>query len=148
MKKMKIWRIMFMALAVFYLASCSDAKDGDWDPMVWKAEVSVQSSDGAYIVSPAGDELTFSCRNYSRPWIENAESGGEYIFPHREANDFCTITAEWFKAEISENRLSVVFDANETGENRTVQLTVTAGDIFHTFKFKQPVRGDFTTIDN
>ena len=64
-------------------------------------------------------------------------SNGEYFYPPREANDFHTITTDWFKAEMSGNKLKVVFKANETAENRTLQLTVTAGDIFYTFKFKQ-----------
>ena len=37
-----------MMLAAFSLASCSsDEKDGDWDTMVWKAEVPVvKTTDG------------------------------------------------------------------------------------------------------
>ena len=38
----KIWRLAFAMLAAFSLVSCSsESKDGDWDPMVWKAEVPV-----------------------------------------------------------------------------------------------------------
>ena len=41
MRTMKLWRnILVMTAAMLSLASCSsDEKDGDWDPMVWKAEV-------------------------------------------------------------------------------------------------------------
>ena len=138
MKTIKIWRIMFMTLAVFSLASCSsDDPDGKWDPMVWKAEMPVQTTDGIYNVSATGGEFTFSCRNYSGPWMSEAVSNGEYFYPPRESNDYHTITTDWFKAEISGNKLKVVFEANDTAEERPLQLTVTAGDIFHTFKFKQ-----------
>ena len=85
-----------------------------------------------------GTEFTFSCQNYSSPWIDNAVSNGEYYYPPREANDYHTISADWFKVEISGNKLTVVFEANNTAAERPLQLTVTAGDIFYTFKFKQP----------
>ena len=138
MRTMKIWRIAFTMLAAFSLASCSSYEpDGKWDSMVWKAEVPVQTTDGVYNVSEAGTEFTFSCQNYSSPWIENAMSNGEYFYPPREANDFHTITTDWFKAEMSRNKLKVILEPNKTAEERTLQLTVTAGDIFYTFKFKQ-----------
>ena len=139
MKHQKIWRsILVMAVAVLALNSCSEEKkDGDWDPMVWKAEVPVQVTDGVYDVPQAGAEFTFSCRNYSAPLMQEAESNGEYCFPPREANDYHTITTDWFKAEMSGTKLKVVFKANDTKEERPLRLTVTAGDIFHSFKFKQ-----------
>ena len=137
MNTMKILRNIIMLLAALSFASSCDDLDGKWDPMVWKAEVPVQTTDGIYNVSEAGGEFTFSCRNYSSPWINNASSNGEYYYPPREKNDNHTITADWFKAEISGNKLKVVFKDNDTKEERPLQLIVTAGDIFHTFRFKQ-----------
>lgn len=139
MKTMKIWRnILVMTIAVLSLASC-DKKDplGKWDPMDWEAEVPVQITDGVYNVSAAGSEFTFACRNYSNTWIEEALFNGKYYHPPYELNDYRTITVDWFKAEASGNRLKVVIDANETAEDRQIELTVTAGDCFYTFKFKQ-----------
>ena len=136
MKSLKILGIAFAMLAA--LASCSkDAPDGKWDAMVWKAEVPVRATDGVYTVPEAGAEFTFTCQNYSSPWIENALSGGNYYFPQDKAGDFHHISAGWFRAEMSGKRLTVVFEANETAEERLLTLTVTAGDIFHTFRFKQ-----------
>ena len=138
MKKMKILRIMFMMLAGFSIASCSTTDpDGKWDPMDWKAEVPVQTTDGIYDISANGTEFTFSCNNYSSTWIENAVSNGVYYYPSREANVYHVVTTDWFKAETIGNKLKIVFEANETAEERPLQLTVTAGDIFYTFKFKQ-----------
>lgn len=139
MKTLKTWRILFvMTVAVLSLASCSsDDPVGKWDPMVWKAEVPIQMNDDVYNVSADGTEFTFSCQNYSRPWVENALSDGKYYYPPRNVDDYFSISAEWFKVKISGNKLKVVFEANETAEERPLQLTVTAGDIFYTFKFKQ-----------
>ncbi|MBO7128930.1 MAG: hypothetical protein J6W05_04070 [Prevotella sp.] len=138
MKMVKIWRnILVITVAILSFYSCSDEKDGDWDPMVWKADVPVQMTDGVYIISANGTEYTFSCQNYSSPWVENAVSNGEYYYPPRETNNYHTISADWFKGEISGNKLRVVFEANETTEEKALQLTVTAGDIFYTFMFKQ-----------
>ncbi|MBR6997456.1 MAG: BACON domain-containing protein [Prevotella sp.] len=136
MKTLKCSGIAFAMLAT--LASCSsDAPVGKWDAMVWKAEVPVRATDGVYTVPEAGAEFTFTCQNYSSPWIENALSGGNYYFPQDKAGDFHHISAGWFRAEMSGKRLTVVFEANETAEERLLTLTVTAGDIFHTFRFKQ-----------
>ena len=136
MKTLKCLGIAFAMLAT--LASCSsDAPVGKWDAMVWKAEVPVHATDGVYTVPEAGAEFTFTCQNYSSPWIENALSDGGYCFPPREAGDFHHLSAEWFRAEMSGMHLAVVFEANETAEERLLTLTVTAGDIFHTFRFKQ-----------
>ncbi len=139
MKKMKFLRIILvMTVAVISLASCDIADpDGKWTPMDWEAEVPVQITDGIYNVSAAGSEFTFACQNYSKPWIADALFNGKYYFPPLELNDYRTITVDWFKAEISGNKLKVVFEANQTAEERPIQLTVTAGDCFYTFKFKQ-----------
>ena len=139
MKTMKSWRIILvMTVAILSLVSC-DREDpvGKWDPMDWEAEGPVQITDNVYNVSAAGTELTFSCQNYAYPWVAEVKLNGKYYFPPLELNDYRTITVDWFKAEISGNKLKVVFEANETAEERPIQLTVTAGDCFYTFKFKQ-----------
>ena len=137
MNKMKFLRIILvMTVAVISLASCDITDpDGKWTPMDWEAEGPVQITDGVYNVSAAGSEFTFACQNYSKPWIADALFNGKYY--HHELNDMRTITVDWFKASISENMLKVVIDANETAEDRQIELTVTAGDCFYTFKFKQ-----------
>ena len=139
MKTMKSWRIILvMTVAILSLVSC-DREDpvGKWDPVDWEAEGPVQITDNVYNVSAAGTELTFSCQNYAYPWVAEVKLNGKYYFPPLELNDYRTITVDWFKAEISGNKLKVVFEANQTAEERPIQLTVTAGDCFYTFKFKQ-----------
>ena len=131
-----------LAMLSLSLASCdsNDKKEGDWDSMIWEAEAQVQKTDGIYHVPTNGGTMTFTCHNYSAPWIENAESGGNYYFPSREEGVYHTITMDWFKAEIVGNKLNVTFDSNENHQARPLKLEVTAGDIFYTFKFEQSAK--------
>ena len=107
--------------------------------MDWQAEVETNWQNSAFVIDANGGEFVASCRNYSKPWFMYAFTGGEYINPRYENEnpDLYTITAEWFKAEIKGNILTVTFDSNQTNEVRPLELTVTAGDIFYTFSFRQ-----------
>ena len=132
---MKPWRIAFMMLAAFSLASCSKEKDGDWDPMKWNADEPVQITDGVYNVSADEGTVSFSCSNYSKPWLSSAKVNGEDIHPDKDNSGL--IDSENFRAEIQGNKLSVHFKANESAQERSFSITVTAGDIFYTFNFEQ-----------
>lgn len=133
-----IYAISFVMLASYTFTSCIiEEPDGKWDSMVWTVEEPVQKTGGAYTVSASGFVITFSCENYSSPWIENAEYGGEWYFPPREESNYHTIKTDWFNAELKGNKLKVTFEPNETTSERLLKLTVTAGDIFYTFHFKQ-----------
>ena len=140
MKTMKIWRnISVMCAALLSLASCSsESKDGDWDPMVWKAEVPIQTTDKVYNVSGDGETITFSCLNYSKPWFAGAEVDGEPILPPlMDEIGYGLIYGENFRAEIHGNKLSIEFKPNKKAQATNTSITVTAGDIFYTFRFKQ-----------
>ena len=53
-KSTKHWAaILVMFAAIFTFFSC-DKDDGDWDPMVWKAEVPVVKSGDSFEVSDRG----------------------------------------------------------------------------------------------
>jgi hypothetical protein len=136
---MKIWRNIFLMLAAFSLTSCSsESKVGDWDPMVWKAEVPVQTTDKVYNVSEDGETIIFSCLNYSKPWFSEAEVDGEPILPpYMDEIGYGLIYGENFRAEIHGNKLSIEFKPNKTAQTTNTSITVTAGDIFYTFRFKQ-----------
>jgi len=130
-------KLLFILSAAFVLSSCSStALDGDWDPMKWNAEQKLTSDNGAYIIPADGETITFVCKNYSKPWMSEANVNGKYFFPDYEANDYKSVTGDWFAASIQDNRLSVTFTENTAAE-RSVAITVTAGDIFYTFKFRQ-----------
>lgn len=136
---MKTMRTIFAMLAALCLLSCGkdNNKSLDWDQMIWTNEESGQVAGNLLTVSSAGTELGFLCKNYSSPWIDSADSNGEHFFPPIENNDYRTLTTDWFKAEINGNKLKVVIEANNTEAERSLELVVTAGDIFYTFVFKQ-----------
>ncbi len=128
-----------MTLAVFSLASCSK-EDGDMDPMEWKTDESVVITDGIYGVSADGESFTFTCSNYSNPWIHDAKDNGKVVFSLTEDNNASgLIITDNFCAEIQGNKLIVNIKANESSQKRDFSVTVTAGDIFYTFYFKQSV---------
>lgn len=143
MKKLKIRQIIMAITAVITLTSCnSDEYDGDWDDMIWKTEVKATEQDGTYLVPATGGELTFSCKNYSDPWISNVRYARKYYYPiavdkEYDETDWYTISLDWFKAEIKDNLLKVTFEPNQATTERPIKLTVTAGDIFYTFYFRQ-----------
>ena len=146
MKKLRLWQIAVAMTAAITLTSCgSDEHDdlvGDWDDMIWKTEVKATEQDGAYMVPATGGELTFSCKNYSDPWISNVRYARKYYYPiavdkEYDETDWYTISLDWFKAEITGNLLKVTFAPNQATTERPIKLYVTAGDIFYTFYFRQ-----------
>lgn len=132
---MKPWRIALITIAALSLASCSKEKDGDWDPMEWKADEPVQATGDAYVVSADEETITFTCSNYTKPWFSSAKDNGKDIFP--EKDDLGLIDSKSFRAEMEGNKLAIVFKENESAQERSFSITVTAGDIFYTFHFKQ-----------
>ena len=140
MKRFKFTFLTILA-AVFatrHLSSCSDSDpDGKWDSMQWVKESTYPEEDGTYIVNAEGGVFTFECRNYSQPWIENANIDGGNYYPNREEDDYHNLTTDGFKVSVKGNQLIVTFEPNRSGAARHVVLTVTAGDIFYTFKFTQ-----------
>lgn len=143
MKKLRLWQIAVAMTAVITLTSCnSDEYDGDWDDMIWKTEVKATEQDGTYLVAATGGEFTFSCKNYQHPWISEALYAGEYYNPDVQDDEHHTrdskkLTLDWFKAEITDNLLKVTFEPNQATTERPIKLTITAGDIFYTFYFRQ-----------
>ena len=146
MKKLRLWQIAVAMTAAITLTSCgSDEHDdlvGDWDNMIWKTEAPVTMKSDTYIVPATGGELTFSCKNYSDPWISNVRYARKYYYPiavdkEYDETDWYTISLDWFKAEITGNLLKVTFAQNQATTERPIKLTVTAGDIFYTFYFRQ-----------
>ena len=140
MKRFKFTFLTILAavFATIQLSSCSDSDpDGKWDPMQWVNESTYPEENGKYLVNAEGSVITFVCNNYDAPWIEEANVDGDYCFPNREEDDYHNLTTYGFKASMKGNRLIVTFEPNRSGAARHIVLTVTAGDIFYTFKFTQ-----------
>ena len=131
-----IYEIMFVMLAALALASCSS--DPEWDNMVWHADVPVQITDGVYNVSETGEEFTFSCRNHSGHWFSDAVEEGEQFYPpYINHPEYPTLQGKHFAAEIHGNKLTISFEPNTDSSVRNTSITVTTGDVFYTFNFKQ-----------
>lgn len=141
-KTMKIRTTILVVCAITFSFFSCDRNDGDGDSMVWKAEVPVTISSNTYNVSNHGGTIAFTCRNYSNPRISVAMSGETHDFPERifheiEINDSHKVTTDWFVAEIVGNKLTISFEPNNESWEQLLNLTVTSGDVFYTFNFKQ-----------
>ena len=136
---MKTTKILLGALMVLTVLAACDVieKDGDWDPMVWTIDNSDEKTDIIHEIPAEGGTISFTCKNYSSPWIVIAADEEKQYFPPRENDNYRIIVTDWFKADMVGNKLQVTFEANTTEKERPLRLLVTAGDIFYTFGFKQ-----------
>ena len=139
-KKSRNWPIAMAIIAALSFTSCNEDVEraiGDWDEMIWKTEAQTTQKDDAYIIDANGGEITFTCSNYSDPWLADADSLDKHYYITHENGYARRCDADWFKADINDNVLKVTFKANPKSVERPLKLTVTAGDIFHAFNFKQ-----------
>lgn len=139
-KKTRNWPIAMTIIAALSFTSCNEDVEralGDWDEMIWKTEAQTTQKDDAYIIDANGGEITFICSNYSDSWLSSADSLDKHYYIEYDVRSY---DADWFKADINDNVLKVTFKANPNPAERPLKLTVTAGDIFHTFNFKQSAK--------
>ena len=139
-KKSRNWPIVIAIIAALSFTSCNEDVEralGDWDEMIWKTEAQTTQKDDAYIIDANGGEITFTCSNYSAPWLADADSLDKHYYIEYDVRSY---DADWFKADINDNVLKVTFKANPYPAERPLKLTVTAGDIFHAFYFKQSAK--------
>ena len=108
--------------------------------MIWETEVPVTKQDDTYLVAATGGEFTFSCVNYSTPWISIFVCPKELYRPTVE-NGFpvnpMIVSLDWFRAEMKGNQLKVTFYENQQTEERPMKVDVSAGDVFYSFYFRQ-----------
>ena len=137
-----VFSAMILGVTAVSFVSCDDSKEdiGFWEEMKWDATSGQIAQNGTYQISADGETITFNCNNYKSPWINNALSGIEYYYPNYEANEYNKLESDWFLATMSGNQLRITFEPNNTGEDRPLELCVTGGDIFHTFKFIQKAK--------
>ena len=137
MRKITFYSISVLLICILGTIAVSCRHQGEWNKMVWKVDNGQKANNQTYSLSAEGDIITFTCINYSSPWICDALSGYERYYPDIENNDIFNLSTDWFKAQIVGNVLRVSLEPNTTEQERTLELTVSAGDTFHTFKFKQ-----------
>ena len=149
-----------MMLAALSFAACSsESLDGDWDPMKWnKVDYQTVKDNGAsYYEVPelSGKTFVFTCRNYKGFWIAelkvNFDGVDSHIYQPTEPR-YDILDCEFVQAEVKGNVLMVTFPSYEGTiqpdrlYTRYFDLTVTAGDVFHTLHFRRTNRPDKYTL--
>ena len=134
--------LLMLALAGITLNSCEKQRlDGDWDPMEWKDESGLARVDNVYQVPASGGSYKFHCKNYSVFWISSIEEDGQFFAPSIENNDWKDLSGQWTRVQcLPDGDLVVTFESlsfYSSASNRTMNLCVTAGDIFDYFRFVQ-----------
>lgn len=128
-------------LSSIALSSCSK-DDGDWDPMKWRTEVKTVKDEGTRFVQvPAeGGTYVYKCKNYDGFWlaeVNEEENGNTKVYWSEHFTDNHNFSSAATNVNITGNTLTVTIKPNDTKKTRYVEVTVTAGDIFDTFKYKQ-----------
>lgn len=134
--------LLMLALAGITLNSCEKQKlDGDWDPMEWNDESGLERVDNVYQVPASGGSYKFHCKNYDYFWISSIEEDGQFFVPDLENNDWKDLSGQWTHVQcLPDGDLVVTFEPfsfYSSASNRTMNLCVTAGDIFYYFRFVQ-----------
>lgn len=131
---------LLMASALLGFASCGDKTDPDglWDPMEWVAD---HPGNPTKITAEAkGGTFAVTCTNYSRPWLEPyVIVDGKKILAVEEGKewDYRHIKKDWYEIEVKGNTYWLTIEPNTTGRERTLDVQVTAGDIFDTINIVQ-----------
>lgn len=150
---MKTKQILFSLLvmgAMGLFSACSNVNrglDGDWPPMKWKTEVKTsKDKEGHYIDVPKeGGTYTFKSINYGETfWLSQAEEiqeGRSNIYYAGQSNSvnrtsWYTLETKWSNIKRGDSNLVVVIQPNK-GAERTLNVGVTAGDVFDSFSFRQ-----------
>lgn len=128
--------LMLCAVTLCLTACTSESKVGEWDPMKWKVVTPMANAkDGVYNVPSSGSTFSVVCRNYAGFWFSDIQVDGKYI--EWDGKDIYQLDCEQFSAQIQGNKLTLDFKANESAQKRNITISVTAGDVFDTFCFKQ-----------
>ncbi|MBQ6167069.1 MAG: hypothetical protein IJK41_06560 [Muribaculaceae bacterium] len=136
MKQKEIVSVLLLMLSLLFIGCSLDEPDGKWPNMKWVSEVDVMSDNGVYLLYQEGGSFTFECKNYGHPWISNINIDGAYQEINYE--NPMSFKGEWLEVEMNGNLMTIIVDPlPDSLESRDFELDVTAGDIFHHFKFSQ-----------
>ena len=128
--------LIVLVIALMGVASCGDEPDGKWEKMKWTNVDNLMNMQGIYLIPEEGGVYLFQCRNYDHPWIISVTVDGvEYVIDgasNREYNgEWCTVKFDGSKMYITADPLP------ESVPARTINVHVTAGDIFDVLAFAQ-----------
>ena len=134
--------LLMLALVDIMLNSCEKQRlDGDWDPMEWIDESGLEKVGNVYQVPASGGSYKFHCKNYKVFWIDVIEEDSQPYLPSPENNDWKNLSGQWSHVECLDNGdLVVTFQPlsfYSSASQHTMNLCVTAGDIFDYFRFVQ-----------
>ena len=127
-----------MVIAIGFVSCSHEAKDGDWETMKWKKVVpEVVKIDGktCYSVPMEGGTYTFICKNYSGFWLADILDNDEVV-TRDLINDHLRYESGWVNVKVEGNVMTVTFAHNDS-HARKLEVCVTAGDIFDSFRFIQ-----------
>lgn len=134
MKKVIFAAVLMM---VSILSSCSD-EDGDWPPIKWKTSV-VTNKEGKVVVPSQGASYVFICTNYT-PWVDQMSEiidGQEVYYQRSYADGNSNVSSPWVTSLEKDNTITITVAPNETGKEREMAVSFTAGDVFDYFVFQQ-----------
>lgn len=137
---MKTKLFLFFALMGMTLsfAACGDENDGDWDLMEWSGYS--KKSDIVINVSAEGGTNLLHCKNYGSIWlsyVNEIEDSTKQHYTGYVIEDPHKISTDWAEIECSGSQLQVTMKPNDSDKERTLEVNVTAGDIFDKITFVQ-----------
>ena len=105
---------------------------GVWKAMEWTSSDKIEKQNNIVLVEvpAAKNTVELSCTNYNRFWISSVDGKG-IAETQREV-----MKGEFFNISCMGNQLLVSFEGNTSAE-RSVDVTIQAGDIFSKIKFVQ-----------
>ena len=131
---------IFLIAVLLGFSSCGDEPGdrpiGDWEPMKWNNVDNLAKVNNIYVIPEEGGTFTFECKNY-KPWLSDVIINTEHqdIYSSGSRKDYKN---DWFEVKITDKKVMFTFDEiEEPMTGRTVEVVVTAGDIFDTFVFQQ-----------
>lgn len=128
---------LLLLCAVFLiLVGCGDEPDGKWAKMKWKVPSDLTKTEGIFMVPASGGTFVFTCKNY-KPWICGIIDNNGLDYPI-DITDVHNCEGAWFAVNCNQNDVTFSFDPLSAEEDsRGLQVTLTAGDIFDYFTFRQ-----------
>ena len=139
MRKFKFLSLILLSFTLLSVTSCGDEPDGNWEKMKWNNVDNLAKDNNFYVIPDNGGTFTFECKNYI-PWLSGKIIiNTEYQDMFSQENwNWKEYKNDWFEVKIVDKKVIFTFDEIEDSmTGRTVEVGVTAGDIFDTFIFQQ-----------